>query len=268
MATELFTNEAATTVSSGGTGAPAQGTVESWTVSSSSSFPAISGSQQFHVADAAAVTEIIAVTAVSGTTWTVTRGAESTTPVTHASGFTVQQVISAGTLGTFAQAGAGDLGGTGAAPTVLATHLSAALPVAQGGTAATTAAAALASLGALPVAGGTMTGWLAPAVVTLTFVGSGTTTVNAASGNSFALTLTASTTTLGAPSNPVDGQCIRVRLIQDATGSRTIAYNTVYDFGAAGAPTLSTGASKVDILGFEYVASLTKWCYLGSRLGF
>jgi hypothetical protein len=107
-----------------------------------------------------------------------------------------------------------------------------------------------------------------PVVSTLTFVGSGTTLVNAALGNAFALTLTASTTTLGNPSNPVDGQTIRVRVVQDGTGSRTIAYGTAYDFGAAGAPTLSTGASKVDILGFEYVASISKWCYLGSSLGF
>jgi hypothetical protein len=113
-----------------------------------------------------------------------------------------------------------------------------------------------------------MTGWLAPAVVTLTFVGSGTTLVNAALGNAFNLTLTASTTTLGNPSNPVDGQTIRVRVIQGSGGSFTLAYGTAYDFGAGSAPTLSTAAGKVDILGFEYVASLSKWCYLGSGLGF
>lgn len=43
---------------------------------------------------------------------------------------------------------AGDIGGTAGSPTVVSTHLSAALPVAQGGTAATSAAAALTSLGA------------------------------------------------------------------------------------------------------------------------
>ena len=59
---------------------------------------ASTGVSQFHVADAAsgASSEIIAVTNVSGTTWTVTRGAESTTPVAHASGFTVYQVVTAG----------------------------------------------------------------------------------------------------------------------------------------------------------------------------
>ena len=189
---------------------------------------------------------------------------------------------------------AGDLGGTAASPQVVGTHLAAALPIAQGGTGTAAGPANTSFCGApafralvaadVPtlnqsttgnaatatnLAGGaTLPAYLAPHVATLTFVGSGTTLVDASLGNAFNLTLTASTTTLGNPSNPVDGEVIRVRLGQDATGSRTIAYGTAYDFGAAGAPTLSTGASKVDILGFEYVASLSKWCYLGSGLGF
>jgi hypothetical protein len=135
--------------------------------------------------------------------------------------------------------------------------------------AAGAAAAALASAEAyaVPKAGGTMTGALAPAVSTLTFVGAGTTLVNAALANSFNLTLTASTTTLGTPSNPVDGQVIRLRVTQGGSGSFTLAYASGYDFGAAGTPTLSTAAGKVDVLGFEYVASLSKWVYLGAALG-
>src|SRR5258708_24130357 len=39
-----------------------------------------------------------AVQAVSGTTWTVMRGAEGSIPVAHASGFTVVQVVTAGDL--------------------------------------------------------------------------------------------------------------------------------------------------------------------------
>jgi hypothetical protein len=122
MNAERFTNQAATTVSSGGTTAPAQGTSETWTVASSASFPpASTGVNRFHVVDpASSVTaaEIIEVTNVSGATWTVTRGAEGTTPVAHSSGFTVQQVITALSLSAFAQAGQGDLGGTGDVPTV------------------------------------------------------------------------------------------------------------------------------------------------------
>ena len=102
MALEVFANQPSTTVSSGGTDAPASGTVEMWTVASSAEFPAASSSAtpptQFHVADAlaSASSELIAVTNVSGSTWTVTRGAEGTTPVTHLGGFTIYQVVTAG----------------------------------------------------------------------------------------------------------------------------------------------------------------------------
>lgn len=138
--------------------------------------------------------------------------------------------------------------------------------IAQGGTGQVTAPAALSALGGLPLVGGTMTGALVPAVVPLTF--GATIAVNAALGNVFAVTLTASTGTLANPTNPVDGQAIRVRVIQDATGGRTLSYGTAYDFGTAGQPALTSTPSKTDILGFEYVASLSKWCYLGSALGF
>jgi len=186
---------------------------------------------------------------------------------------TKQFLTSTGT-GTAANAPAWGTIASGDVPTLnqstsgTAAGLSATLAIASGGTNATSASAALTSLGAFPLAGGTLTGYMAPAVVTLSFVGSGTTLVNAALGNAFILTLTASTTTLGNPSNPVDGQVIRVRVIQDATGSRTLAYGTAYDFGTTGAPVLTTTAAKIDILGFEYVASITSWAYLGSGLGF
>ena len=102
MAKELFSNNPSTTVSSGGTTAPAAGTSESWTVASSTSFPAASSSAspvtQFHIVDAASPAEVMTVTNVSGTTWTVIRGAEGTTPITHTAGFTIRQVVSAGWL--------------------------------------------------------------------------------------------------------------------------------------------------------------------------
>jgi hypothetical protein len=105
-AAELFSNQATTTVASGGTDAPSSGTVETWTVASPGNFPSASSSStpptQFHVCDVATGknSEIMAVTNVSGSTWTVTRGAEGSTPVTHSAGFTVQQVMTAGWLGS------------------------------------------------------------------------------------------------------------------------------------------------------------------------
>lgn len=103
MAVELFANLALTTVSSGGTTAPAPGTTESWTVASSSTFPAaVSGVSQFHIQedDPTKQSEIILVTNVSGTTWSVTRGVEGTTPVAHTAGFTVIQTVTNSWLST------------------------------------------------------------------------------------------------------------------------------------------------------------------------
>ena len=130
MATELFyANQARTTVTSGGTGSPPpeSGSPEVWTVASSALFgAAATGVSQFHVADAdpAYSGEIIAVTNVSGTTWTVTRGAENTLPVTHAAGFTVYQVVTTGYLNSALvnpMEAAGDMiyGGTGGVVTRL-----------------------------------------------------------------------------------------------------------------------------------------------------
>ena len=98
----MFGNLPQTTVVSGGTTAPAAGTQETWTVASSASFPSAStGIAQFHAADVAANSEIVAVTNVSGTTWTVIRGAEGTTPVAHTAGFTIFQVTTAGFLNSY-----------------------------------------------------------------------------------------------------------------------------------------------------------------------
>lgn len=102
MSIDLFANRAQTTVTSGGTTAPASGTQETWTVASSSSFPAASSSAtpptQFRVIDRDSPSEVMIVTNVSGTTWTVLRGQEATTPVAHSGGFTVQQIITAAGL--------------------------------------------------------------------------------------------------------------------------------------------------------------------------
>jgi hypothetical protein len=96
---EVYADNPSTLVSSGGSTAPVAGTVETWTVVSSASFPAVElGATQFHVADPAQPSEVITVQNVSGTTWTVARGADNTIPVIHTSGFTVVQVVSAGAL--------------------------------------------------------------------------------------------------------------------------------------------------------------------------
>ena len=58
--------------------------------------------------------------------------------------------------------------------------------------------------------------------------------------------------TLSAPTNSVAGQFIALTVIQDGTGSRTLTFNSAYEFTADTAPTLTTTASKADIFVFKY----------------
>jgi hypothetical protein len=71
----------------------------------------------------------------------------------------------------------------------------------------------------------------------------------AANGQVVAVTL-GGNRTMNAPTNIVQYAMYILRVSQDGTGSRTLAFNAAYKFGTAGAPTLTTTASKVDILGF------------------
>jgi len=68
-----------------------------------------------------------------------------------------------------------------------------------------------------------------------------------AKGNNFLVTL-GGNRTLAAPSNAVAGQSGSIYVIQDGTGSRTLAYNAAWQFVSATVPSLSTGAGDVDML--------------------
>lgn len=104
MLTELFADQAQTAITSGGTDAPASGTTETLTPASGGGFPAVSAASnsQFHIADPAAASELIAVTQ-TGPAWTVTRGADGTAPVAHQAGWTARQVVTAAVLGSMVQ---------------------------------------------------------------------------------------------------------------------------------------------------------------------
>jgi len=60
--------------------------------------------------------------------------------------------------------------------------------------------------------------------------------------------------TLGNPTNPKVGQTGYIRLIQDATGSRTLAFGSAWK-RQGGAPTLSTAAGAVDVLVYEVISA-------------
>lgn len=54
--------------------------------------------------------------------------------------------------------------------------------------------------------------------------------------------------TLSAPTHLVDGGTYLLRVIQDGSGSRTLAYNSVFHWPGDVTPTLTTTASKVDLI--------------------
>jgi hypothetical protein len=81
----------------------------------------------------------------------------------------------------------------------------------------------------------------------LTLTDAASITSDFAKGNNFLVTI-GGNRTLALPTNCTAGQSGQVHIIQDGTGSRTLAYNTAWQFVSAAVPTLSTGASDVDIL--------------------
>lgn len=80
--------------------------------------------------------------------------------------------------------------------------------------------------------------------------------------------------TMDAVTGAVEGASYLLWVIQDGTGSRTISWTTSgagsFDFGADGAPTLTTTASKADLLAFEAISigGTLKLRFAGIKKGF
>ena len=72
--------------------------------------------------------------------------------------------------------------------------------------------------------------------------------------------LTTENTTFSAPSNSVEGAIISVEIAQGGT-PYTVAWNTVFEFAASTAPTVTATANKTDIFTFRYNGSV--WQEIG-----
>jgi len=81
-----------------------------------------------------------------------------------------------------------------------------------------------------------------------------------ACGAANAYHVTTENTTFSAPSNAVEGAIISVEIAQGGT-ARTIGWNTVFEFAASTAPTVTATASKTDIFSFRYNGSV--WQEIG-----
>jgi hypothetical protein len=60
---------------------------------------------------------------------------------------------------------------------------------------------------------------------------------------------------MGNPTNEKVGQSGVIRIVQDATGSRTLSYGTDWEFAGGTAPTLSTAANAQDLLFYHVIAT-------------
>ena len=67
-------------------------------------------------------------------------------------------------------------------------------------------------------------------------------------------------TTFSAPSNAAEGAIIQVEIAQGGT-PYTVAWNTVFEFAASTAPTMTATANKTDIFTFRYNGSV--WQEIG-----
>jgi hypothetical protein len=89
-----------------------------------------------------------------------------------------------------------------------------------------------------------------------------TISINCESGNMHRIVL-GGNRTIAAPSNARPGQVITIHLIQDATGSRTVTWNSIFKFPGGTAPTLSTAASARDVFAFQYDNTSGVWAAAG-----
>jgi len=68
--------------------------------------------------------------------------------------------------------------------------------------------------------------------------------------------------TFAAPSNAVEGAIISVEIAHPGSGGPyTVGWNTIYEFAASTAPTMTATASKTDIFSFRYNGSI--WQEIG-----
>lgn len=93
--------------------------------------------------------------------------------------------------------------------------------------------------------------WAAGEVVGLT--DAATVAVDMSAGINFQITI-GGNRTLGQPSNVKTGQSGYILIIQDGTGSRTLAYHADWRFVGGIDPVLSTAPGAVDVLFYQYIA--------------
>jgi hypothetical protein len=153
---------------------------------------------------------------------------------------------------------------------VTTTHFTAALPVNQGGTGSVTQN--FVDLSGAQTVGGAKNFSSAPTAPALTTTGQGvletaqtvaastaTYAINLANGTIVNLTLTANCTLTFPSVTSGVGVSFTLELVQDGTGSRTVAWPAGVKWAGGVAPVLTTTAAALDILNFYSIDGGTTW---------
>jgi len=114
--------------------------------------------------------------------------------------------------------------------------------------------------GVTSVAASTVTASTSAAITQVALTSSSNAIAWDASAAANAYHLLTENTTFAAPSNAVEGAIISVEIAQGGT-PYTVAWNTVFEFAASTAPTMTATANKTDILSFRYNGSI--WQEIG-----
>lgn len=101
------------------------------------------------------------------------------------------------------------------------------------------------------------------ATTVVTLADGATINIDADASNKFRVVL-GGNRTLANPTNARNGAIIEILVVQDGTGSRTLAYGSKYTWPGGSSPTLTTAANRGDLLTFSYDAVSDKW--LGSAI--
>jgi hypothetical protein len=98
-------------------------------------------------------------------------------------------------------------------------------------------------------------------------VSTGTATITPASGTSSILVTLTASTTLTIANGSYNGQHLRLELLQDGSGSHTVAFDSSVIFGTdVTSFTATTAASKRDLV--QLIWNGTKWMFAASNKGF
>jgi hypothetical protein len=92
----------------------------------------------------------------------------------------------------------------------------------------------------------------------------GSVAVNASNSNAFRLTMQGNWT-IANPTGGLDGQAIRIIIVQDGTGSRIVSWGAKFRFPGGVDLVLSTAPNAVDYVSFEYDSTLDIWVGGGAK---